>query len=101
MPICAFAAVPVVCLIGFCVAGVHIRYVYDVLPSLCLLGSMAFMRRVGNSIDRGDTLPLRLLVLAAFLTCLMAFSLTFYSERCFIAQYRPDVYVSVVRSLSL
>lgn len=87
-------------LMDYCVGGVNIRYVCDILPTLCLLGSIGFMRYIGQKNNQSDSLPTKLLIAATVLTAMLALSLTFGNDRNYIMQSRPSVYTYIADQLS-
>lgn len=97
----ALLAALVCALMDYCVGGVHIRYVCDILPTLCLLGSIGFMRYIGQENNVADPLPTGLLVVTSVLTAALALSLTFGNERNYIRLLRPDAYTYVADQLSI
>ena len=90
-----------VALAGYCLAGAALRYVCDILPTLCLAGALCLIllsSREGQSAN-GRAVAVACLLCAA--TVIVACCLVFSNYRNFIYLYSPCKYLYLHQAFSL
>lgn len=90
-----------VALAGYCLAGAALRYVCDILPTLCLAGALALILISGRDAQegRGHTVAIACLLCAG--TAIVACCLAFGNYRNFISLYSPQKYLYLHTLFSL
>ena len=93
--LCTAVMTVFVALSSYCVAGVALRYVCDILPALCLIGALVLTEIASPDAieERGHTTGI-----TAFLVCLtvaVALAFAFSNYRNYIGMYAPAKYLQL------
>ena len=84
-----------VALSGYCIAGVALRYVCDILPALCLVGAMVLTEAVSPDAIEGRGHTSGIAALLVCLTVIVALAFAFSNYRNYISLYAPAKYLQL------
>ena len=91
--ICAVAAAVIVAFADFCMAGVHIRYMGDIMFPLALVGIFVLLDLVGKAMDTPYAAAVRRICTFMFVcSFFVGFALLFANEADNVRKLAPDTY---------
>lgn len=97
----ALSVCVVIAVSSFAVAGVAQRYVCDILPVLCLIGSVVMLDLTACEAQDKRGVLFCIAGSACGLTILVSLCLVFSNYRSFISQYAPDKYLHLYHLFTL
>ena len=93
--LCTTVMTVFVALSGYCIAGVALRYVCDILPALCLVGAMVLTEAVSPDAIEGRGHTSGIAALLVCLTVIVALAFAFSNYRNYISLYAPAKYLQL------
>ena len=93
--LCAVLTTLPLALIDYCVAGVAHRYVCDLLPTLCLAGTLTLAELSGRDAAQGRGRASAVACALCCMTLFIALGLAFSNYRNFISQYNPEGFLKL------
>ena len=84
-----------VALSGYCIAGVSLRYVCDILPAVCLVGALVLAEVVSHDAIEGRGYTSGIAALLTSMTVIVALAFAFSNYRNYISLYAPAKYLQL------
>ena len=84
----------------YCTAGITMRYICDMLPSLCLISSIILMNWTSKDLVLVKCDNTQIMILLLYTTLIVMFSMTFSNDRNYILYTYPEHYLYFVNLFS-
>ena len=93
--LCTTVMTVFVALSGYCIAGVSLRYVCDILPAVCLVGALVLAEVVSHDAIEGRGYTSGIAALLTSMTVIVALAFAFSNYRNYISLYAPAKYLQL------